>query len=115
MQAFDLDTLVFVNCGGIMHEEGWHVDPFGHHEARWISDGTPTNLVRDAGVVSKDPPPDTPYSGTLQPLPDAYPPVGSDPLPAEEAESETMRQRQGRELSKLFDQIGWPGSNGPGI
>lgn len=27
--------------------EGWHTDPFGLHDARWISGGTPTKLVRD--------------------------------------------------------------------
>ena len=39
-------------------EEGWYTDPFGLHEARWISDGRPTKLVRDAGVDSFDEPPD---------------------------------------------------------
>jgi len=89
-----------------MHEEGWHVDPFGHHEARWISDGTPTFLVRDAGVVSKDPPPDAPFEGAIQPLPEG-PGLGS----PHEVESETVRQRQGRDLTRYFDRIGWSGSN----
>lgn len=40
------------------HEEGWYTDPFARHEARWMSDGTPTKLVRDEGVESYDPPPD---------------------------------------------------------
>jgi hypothetical protein len=116
IRAFRFDTLAgSVNSGGIVHEEVWHVDPYGHHEARWISDGTPTDLVRDGGIVSKDPPPEAAYSGALQPLPDALPPVGSDPPAPEEAETETIRQRQGRSLSRLFDEIGWPGSNGPGI
>ena len=98
-----------------MHEEGWYIDPFGHHEARWISDGTPTALVRDGEIEAKNPPPDVPYSGTLQPLPDASPPDG-DLLRVGEAESEMpIRRSQGRALSDLFDQIGWPGSNGPGI
>ena len=47
-----------------MHEEGWHVDPYGKHDARWISDGTPTDLVRDSGIVSKDPPPEAAYPGS---------------------------------------------------
>jgi hypothetical protein len=96
-------------------EEGWYVDPSGSHEARWISDGTPTALVRDGQIESKDPPPDTPYLATLQQLPDVSPPDGSDLLRADEGESETIQHRQGRELSDLFDQIGWPGSNGPSI
>ena len=38
--------------------EGWYTDPFGKHEARWMSDGTPTKLVRDQGDESYDDPPD---------------------------------------------------------
>ena len=38
--------------------EGWYTDPFGTHEARWISNGAPTKLVRDAGQESYDDPPD---------------------------------------------------------
>lgn len=38
--------------------EGWHTDPYGRHEARWMSSGEPTKLVRDAGVDSFDAPPD---------------------------------------------------------
>jgi hypothetical protein len=41
-------------------EEGWYTDPFGRHEARWLSDGTPTKLVRDDGVTAYDEPPDEP-------------------------------------------------------
>jgi hypothetical protein len=38
---------------------GWHEDPYGIHEERWVSgDGSPTKLVRDAGQESYDPPPD---------------------------------------------------------
>ena len=40
--------------------EGWYTDPFGRHEARWMSAGAPTRLVRDAGVDSFDAPPDEP-------------------------------------------------------
>jgi hypothetical protein len=38
--------------------EGWYTDPFGRHEARWISSGRPTPLVRDGNVESHDDPPD---------------------------------------------------------
>jgi hypothetical protein len=38
--------------------EGWFTDPFGRHEARWLSDGTPTKLVRDGELESYDDPPD---------------------------------------------------------
>jgi hypothetical protein len=44
-----------------MAEEGWYTDPYRHHEHRWFSNGSPTNLVRDDGKTSKDSPPDSPY------------------------------------------------------
>ena len=40
------------------HGEGWYTDPYGRHEARWISAGSPTKLVRDGAVESYDDPPD---------------------------------------------------------
>ena len=43
--------------------EGWYTDPYGRHEARWMSAGTPTRLVRDGEVESNDDPPDEPPSG----------------------------------------------------
>jgi hypothetical protein len=46
------------------HEEGWYTDPFGRHEDRWMSDGTPTKLVRDGGVEAYDDPPDEEPSHT---------------------------------------------------
>jgi hypothetical protein len=40
-----------------MKAEGWYKDPYLVHQDRWFSDGTPTALVRDAGVEGEDPPP----------------------------------------------------------
>ena len=37
--------------------EGWHTDPYGRHDARWLSEGRPTKLVRDGEVESYDDPP----------------------------------------------------------
>ena len=54
--------------------EGWFTDPFGRHEARWMSDGKPTRLVRDQGVESYDEPPDEPPMH--DPLPIDEDPVG---------------------------------------
>jgi hypothetical protein len=34
--------------------EGWYNDPTGRHELRWFSDGTATELVRDAGADARD-------------------------------------------------------------
>ena len=46
--------------------EGWYKDPWGLHEERWFSDGTPTKLVRDGGQTSHDDPPSEPYAGQLE-------------------------------------------------
>ena len=40
-----------------MNESGWYQDPYGRHEARWFSQGQPTESVRDGQVDSWDPPP----------------------------------------------------------
>jgi hypothetical protein len=56
-----------------MREEGWYVDPYGLHDRRWFSDGTPTKLVRDGDLESSDPPPDRPFEGRPEPFQ-----VGSD-------------------------------------
>jgi hypothetical protein len=53
--------------------EGWYTDPFGRHEARWISSGRPTLLVRDGDVESHDDPPDEAPSL----FPERIVPVGS--------------------------------------
>lgn len=37
--------------------QGWYRDPFGNHQDRYFSVGTPTELVRDQTVESYDPPP----------------------------------------------------------
>jgi hypothetical protein len=71
-----------------MNEEGWYIDPFGHHEARWISGGSPTALVRDGGVESQDPPPDEPITAEMEPWGVDPPADGSDLKRADEAESQ---------------------------
>jgi len=44
---------------------GWYRDPYGRHEDRYFSDGTPTKLVRDGDREAFDPPPDLPLPGPL--------------------------------------------------
>lgn len=41
--------------------EGWYTDPYARHEARWMSQGKPTALVRDGKVEGHDPAPDGPF------------------------------------------------------
>jgi hypothetical protein len=50
-----------------MLAEGWYLDPFGVHEARWYSDGTPTSLVRDGNTESSDVAPSDATPGELVP------------------------------------------------
>lgn len=75
---------------GILEQEGWYSDPYGRHEARWISGGVPTKLCRDGDTESYDEPPDSPPSHAWVPI---TPPPGSvtaaDTLRADAAESET--------------------------
>jgi hypothetical protein len=42
--------------------EGWYTDPYDRHEARWMSDGRPTKLVRDGDAESYDDPPEGPFA-----------------------------------------------------
>ena len=44
--------------------EGWCTDPYARHEARWMSRGVPTRLVRDGTVESNDPVDDEPFKVT---------------------------------------------------
>ena len=69
-----------------MDAEGWYQDPFGAHEARWISAGTPTALVRDAGEESHDPPPDAPMPTDLVPVGEVPAADGEDLLRADAAD-----------------------------
>ena len=69
-----------------MNEEGWYKDPYGRHESRWISDGNPTALVRDAGVESQDPPPDEPITMGMERVAEATRVGGGDLRRADDAQ-----------------------------
>ena len=60
------------------HEEGWFTDPFDLHEARWMSDGKPTKLVRDGDEESYDSPPDEVWARLPEPIKAAPPQEGGD-------------------------------------
>jgi hypothetical protein len=76
---------------GKPEQEGWYTDPYGRHEARWISGGVPTKLCRDGETESYDAPPDSPPTQAWVPI---TPPPGTvtaaDTLRADAAEAETM-------------------------
>jgi hypothetical protein len=65
-------------------EEGWYTDPFGRHEARWMSDAAPTQLVRDVGVESYDEPKDEEASVIPTPIAEEQMDDGRDLLRADD-------------------------------
>ncbi len=69
-----------------MNEEGWYLDPYGRHEARWMSAGAPTALVRDGAVESQDPPPEGTIPADMEPWRPNPSPDGSDLIRADDAE-----------------------------
>jgi hypothetical protein len=50
--------------------EGWYRDPYGIHQDRWFSAGTPTSLVRDQGTEGHDDPPGYAPAGPPAEIPD---------------------------------------------
>jgi hypothetical protein len=85
--------------------EGWYVDPFGRHEARWFSDGSPTALVRDGGAESNDDPPSQTFEGVLT-RPEGTSPVnGEDLRRSDDENSESFDPAAGpRTAFDVFDQ-----------
>jgi hypothetical protein len=73
-------------------DEGWFTDPWGQHEARWISLGKATDLVRDGDAEAHDPPPDTQPTVTPTLIPPEAPgQVGAGDLRrADDAEAEVI-------------------------
>ena len=65
--------------------EGWYTDPYALHEARWMSQGTATALVRDGEVEGHDPPPDGPFTATPTSLSGEGAPDGRDLRRADDA------------------------------
>jgi hypothetical protein len=88
-----------------VNAEGWYVDPFGSHEARWFSDGAPTNLVRDNGVVARDEPPQPTYEGTPTPIGTSGDGALDDMRRADSAEEPYDSGKGVRAVLDLFDQL----------
>lgn len=74
---------------------GWFQDPYHQHELRYFSEGSPTKLVRDAGLESFDLPPDTPMPEAPVPAPhtDQFS-VSTDMRRADDAEREAPFDRR---------------------
>ena len=70
--------------------EGWYTDPYGRHDARWMSAGEPTKLVRDGRSESYDDPPDDEPSQVATRIVKEPPPGTDDLRRADEAETEPL-------------------------
>jgi len=68
--------------------EGWFTDPYAKHDARWMSQGKRSKLVRDGTVDSYDDPPDEPYSQTPEPIQSSGPSNPNDLRRADELEAD---------------------------
>ena len=75
------------------HVEGWYTDPFGRHEARWMSDGSPTKLVRDGDEESYEDPPDEEPTVTPTRIAEGQASDGSDLLRSDDPESGSLHDR----------------------
>ena len=88
---------------GDLEQEGWYTDPYGRHDARWISGGIPTKLCRDGDTELYDAPPDSPPSHAWVPIaPPPGPATAADTLRADAAESEetpSLTELDRREVS----------------
>jgi len=87
--------------------EGWCTDPYGQHDARWLSNGRPTTLVRDGLLESFDLLPEGP--ALLDPVPISWgtaTPHGQDLLrsdqPGPSAQDE-LRQAANGMLTRTHD------------
>lgn len=87
-----------------MTAEGWYVDPYGLHEARWFSNGEATALVRDGRIESQDLPPNSPPPGPLEPVAESAPSDGVDLLRADSAETPSIDVETEEDV--VFDAFG---------
>ena len=79
--------------------QGWYRDPFGRHDDRYFSAGTPTKLVRDGGLESYDPPPEG------EPVPAALSPVVPVGAPPARAARGRRRAAPGDACRTVFDTL----------
>lgn len=88
-------------------EEGWYTDPYGRHEARWMSSGKPTRLVRDSGVESYDEPPTGPPTRTTERIYEIAVGDGNDLKRADDAERQNYDPKaETRAAWDAFDESG---------
>jgi hypothetical protein len=83
--------------------EGWYRDPYGIHQDRWFSAGTPTSLVRDQGAEGHDDPPGYPPPGPPAEIPETNRFPGDDFRRADEAEANTGHGGRPEAFDEAFD------------
>ncbi len=95
------------------HLEGWCTDPFGRHDARWMSAGVPTKLVRDGESESFDDPPATPWSQDPVPIV----PVGAPGSirRADDAQDEYFDPERAVDAAETTADSIWPGQGSWGV
>lgn len=94
-----------------MAAEGWYRDPYGIHQDRWFSAGTPTSLVRDQGTEGHDDPPGYPPAGPLMEIPEITPFPADDLRRADEAEANAEQDDRPTVFDRAFNAeiSGFPG------
>ena len=92
-----------------MKAEGWYQDPFHRHEARWISDGAPTALVRDGETESHDPPPSASFTGQLEPIAEPAADDGEDMLRADQENADDAIFDPNAAVGGVWDTFGESG------
>ena len=83
--------------------EGWYRDPYGIHQDRWFSAGTPTALVRDQGVEGHDAPPGYPPPGPPAEIPQTSEFPADDMRRADEAEADSGQENLDQAYEKAAD------------
>ena len=86
--------------------EGWFTDPYRRHDARWLSAGEPTKLVRDGDSTSYDDPPPGPWVEQPQRLePDPTSTGGQDLVRADAAEAAGGEYDKEKAKWAAYDQV----------
>jgi hypothetical protein len=97
--------------------EGWCTDPYALHEARWLSNGKPTKLVRDGEATSYDEPPEG--EGEFTRVPELIEPESNtgpaDLLRADDAEGNGSPMDHGDTYMRQMDAVWSDGAPLPWI
>ena len=95
--------------------EGWFTDPYELHEARWLSNGKPTKLVRDGHATSYEELPEGPFTRAPEPIESEGTAGPSDLLRADDAESAGTPMDAGGTYMRQMDAVWSDGAPLPWI